>query len=76
MHTKAGFMKKKHRAPDPLTIDLSNSLGYQLYGLPSIWKQSSSDYPYAEKFYVLHLRSLRCQIYEYKSFSTLDKTIP
>jgi len=57
-------MEKQVKAPDPVTIDLSNSLGYQLYCLPRIWNDSSLDYPYAEKFYVLHRCSLRCQIYE------------
>jgi hypothetical protein len=57
-------MKKSTKQPDPLTIDLSNSLSYQLYCLPRIWKDSASFYPYAENFYALHRNSLRCKIYE------------
>jgi len=49
---------------DPLTIDLSKSIGYHLYCLPLIWDPSSAEYPFAEKFYALHLDSIRCQIYE------------
>lgn len=59
-------MEEKIKIPDPITIDISNSLGYQLYCLPRIWNRSSSDYPYAERFYTLHRRSIRCQIYEKK----------
>ena len=56
--------RKTIQAYDPLTIDLSKSIGYQLYYIPRIWNDSSAEYPYAEKFYSLHRRSIRCQIYE------------
>jgi hypothetical protein len=57
-------MKKITKTPDPITIDLSKSVGYQLYCLPRIWHHASDSYPYAETFYALHRRSIRCPIYE------------
>lgn len=58
-------MENNYKQPDPLTIDLSKSLGYQLYCSPRIWNDSSAQYPYGERFYALHLRSLRCQMYTF-----------
>jgi len=57
-------MDKYNKHPDPLTIDLSKSLGYSLFSMPRIGGSNSSEYPFAEKFYSLHRRSIRCQIYE------------
>ena len=53
-------MEKSVQAPDPITMDITKSLGYELYCHSRI---SSDDYPYAEKFYALHQNSIRCPIY-------------
>ncbi|MBI5273042.1 MAG: hypothetical protein HY861_03565 [Chlamydiia bacterium] len=52
---------------DPVTIDFSASIVYGLYYIPFIGKEVPSPYPFAEKFYTLHRKSLRCQIYEDRS---------